>query len=153
HYSYCIRNTAVYECLSYAADGNLRRSRKTAVSHGTGFGFRQDKTSTFLLTNFHVAEFPLVTDDSHQVGGIPTGCKRISDSLHIVDNESDSYDRDDVLLNHIVGDPQLDAAILKAKDVTLKVLPWKLGKSAALRERNVVEVRGFPLGVFQATSD
>jgi serine protease Do len=106
-----------------------------------------------LLTNYHVAEFPLVTDEAHQVGGIPAGCKRVSDSLHIVDNESDSYDRDDVLLTHVVSEPQLDAAILKAKDTNLKVLPWKLGKSSALRERNVVEVRGFPLGVFQATSD
>jgi S1-C subfamily serine protease len=153
HYSYCIRNTATYECLSYSADGNVRRSRRTAVSHGTGFGFRQDKGTTFLLTNNHVAEFPLVSDEGHPVGGVPMGCKRISDSLHIVDNESDSYDRDDILLTRVVSDPQLDASVLKAKDTNLKVIPWKLGKSAALRERNVVEVRGFPLGVFQATSD
>lgn len=152
-YSYCIRNTAVYECLSYAGDGNVRRSRKVAVSHGTGFGFRQDKSSTYLLTNYHVAEFPLVTDEGHPVGGIPNGCKKVSDSVRIVDNESDSYDRDDITLTRVVGDPQLDASILKAKDTALKILPWKLGKSAALRERNVVEVRGFPLGVFQATSD
>ena len=32
------------------------------------------------------------------------------------------------------------------------MLPWKIGRSAALRERNVVEVRGFPLGAFQATN-
>src|SRR5258708_40012788 len=27
HYSYCVRNTATYECLSYSGDGNVRRSR------------------------------------------------------------------------------------------------------------------------------
>jgi serine protease Do len=73
--------------------------------------------------------------------------------LLIVDNESDTYDRDDIALSRVVSDPQLDAAVLKAKDARLKIIPWKLGKSSALRERNVTEVRGFPLGVFQAISD
>ena len=31
-------------------------------------------------------------------------------------------------------------------------MPWKVGRSADLRERNVVEVRGFPLGAFRATN-
>ena len=31
-------------------------------------------------------------------------------------------------------------------------MPWKVGHSARLRERNVVEVRGFPLGAFRATN-
>jgi serine protease Do len=31
-------------------------------------------------------------------------------------------------------------------------MPWKIGKSSALRERDVVEVRGFPLGAFRATN-
>jgi serine protease Do len=153
HFSYCIRNTVIYECLSYGTDGNVRRARRTSVSHGTGFGFKQTKDSTLLLTNYHVSDYPLVTDDAHQVGTVPAGCKKISESLHIVDNESDSYERDDIALTRVVADPQLDAAVLKAKDPSLKILPWKLGKSAALRERNVVEVRGFPLGVFQAVSD
>jgi serine protease Do len=153
HFSYCIRNTVIYECLSYAPDGNVRRSRRTSISHGTGFGFKQTKDATLLLTNYHVSDFPLVTDDAHQVGSVPIGCKKISESLQIVDNESDSYDRDDIALTRVVQDPQLDAAILKAKDTSLRTIPWKLGKSAALRERNVVEVRGFPLGVFQAVSD
>src|SRR5262245_25525892 len=39
-YSYCVRSTAVYECLSYGPDGNVRRSRSTTVTHGTAFGFR-----------------------------------------------------------------------------------------------------------------
>jgi serine protease Do len=31
-------------------------------------------------------------------------------------------------------------------------LPWKIGRSAGIRERNVVDVRGFPLGAFHATN-
>src|SRR4029077_1779614 len=34
----------------------------------------------------------------------------------------------------------------------IQVMPWKIGKSSALRERNVVDVRGFPLGAFKATN-
>ena len=31
-------------------------------------------------------------------------------------------------------------------------MPWKVGRSASIRERNLVEVRGFPLGAFRATN-
>src|SRR5690348_15255411 len=55
-YSFCLRNTAVYECLSYAPDGGLRRTRKKAVLHGTAFAYRQQNGETYLLTNEHVAE-------------------------------------------------------------------------------------------------
>ncbi|HEX7622981.1 MAG TPA: hypothetical protein VF400_05375, partial [Anaeromyxobacteraceae bacterium] len=34
----------------------------------------------------------------------------------------------------------------------LPVVPWKIGHSAALRERNAVDVRGFPLGVLRANN-
>ena len=34
----------------------------------------------------------------------------------------------------------------------LPILPWKVGRSADLKERNVVDVRGFPLGAFKATN-
>ena len=49
----------------------------------------------------------------------------------------------------VAVDPLLDAAILKANQ-KLTVLPYKIGKSAGLRQGNAVEVRGFPLGVMQA---
>lgn len=150
-YSFCVRNTAVYECLSYSVDGSVRRTRRKAVLHGTAFGYKQDNGSTLLMTNEHVAEWPAVTDDAHTVDGVPIGCKRVSENLKIVDNENDEYEADDVPLTRVVADPQLDAAVLRAK-TTLPILPWKIGRSAALRERNVVEVRGFPLGAFQATN-
>jgi serine protease Do len=149
--SYCVRNTAVYECLSYSSDGSVRRVRRRATLHGTAFGYRLQGGETLLLTNQHIAEWPTVTDDEHLVDDIPHGCKRVSDSLRIVDNEADAYERDDIPLTRVVTDPQLDVAILKAK-APLQILPWKIGRSAALRERNVVDVRGFPLGAFRATN-
>jgi serine protease Do len=68
-----------------------------------------------------------------------------------VDDEHDTYTRDDVQVTRVVTDPQLDVAVLKTQ-ASLHVMPWKIGHSAALRERNVVEVRGFPLGAFRATN-
>lgn len=151
-YSYCVRSTAVYECLSYGPDGNVRKSRSTAVTHGTAFGYKHQSGGTLLLTNHHVAEWPLVTDEAHQASSVPLGCKRVDEETRIVENESDNYGADDIELSRVVSDITLDATILRSKS-KLNILPWKLGKSSALRERNVVQVRGFPLGVFQATND
>ena len=148
---FAIRTSAVYECLSYGGDGNVRRARRKALAHGTGFGYRQQNGETLLLTNHHVAEWPAVTDDEHTVDGVPPGCKRVSDALRIVDCERDTYDRDDIPLQRVVTDKSIDIAVLKAHAL-LPILPWKIGRSTALKERNVVEVRGFPLGAFQATN-
>jgi serine protease Do len=150
-YSYCVRNVATYECLSYGTDGNVRKTRKRAVLHGTAFAYKQASGETLLLTNQHVAEWPAVTDEEHPIEGVPSGCKKIGDAIRVVDNESDAYERDDVALTRVVADDKLDVAILKAHTL-LPTLPWKIGRSASLRERNVVEVRGFPLGAFQATN-
>src|SRR5579863_7262973 len=150
-FSYCARNTAVYECLSYAADGTIRRNRQRSVLHGTAFAYQRQGNDTLLLTNDHVAAWPSVTDAGHPVEGVPTGCKLVSQSLALVDNEHDDYPRDDVSATVVVTDPQLDVAILRAH-AQLQVMPWKVGRSADLRERNVVEVRGFPLGAFRATN-
>jgi serine protease Do len=149
--SFCLRTTAVYECISYGSDGSIRRTKRKAVSHGTGFAFRRQGTETLLLTNQHVAEWPAVTDERNRVEDVPNGCKRVSESLRIVENEDDSYEQDDVALTRMMSDPQLDVAVLKAR-ATLPVMPWKVGKSSMLRERNVVDVQGFPLGAFRATN-
>src|SRR5579863_1728202 len=150
-FSYCTRNSAIYECISYGPDGAVRRERTRAIMHGTAFAYRQQGNDTLLLTNDHVASWPAVTDALHAVDGVPSGCKKISESLTLVDDESDSYARDDVTLSTVVTDPQLDVAVLRAH-APLQVMRWKVGSSAALRERNVVEVRGFPLGAFRATN-
>ena len=75
-WTYAIRTSATYECLSYGTDGNLRRVKKKTLAHGTGFGYRQQNGETLILTNQHVAEWPPVTDDDHKLEDVPVGCKR-----------------------------------------------------------------------------
>jgi serine protease Do len=150
-YTYCVRSTATYECPSYAGDGSLRKTRRKVVSHGTAFGYRQQAGETLLVTNDHVSEWPAVTGEEHVVEDVPAGCKRVASALRIVDDEADAYERDDVALSRVVSDPQLDVSVVRAKG-TLPVLPWKIGRSGGLRERNVVDVRGFPLGVLRANN-
>lgn len=150
-FTYCVRVTATYECLSYAGDGTVKRAKKYVTAHGTAFAYRKQGADTLLVTNQHVTEFPPVSDEDHPVDGIPFGCKRVSDTMKIVDSDKDAFESDDVALSKVVSDPALDISIIKAR-APLAVLPWKLGKSAALKERNVVDVRGFPLGAFKATS-
>ncbi len=148
-YTFCVRAEATYECPYYTADGSLRKKRLAARAHGTAFAYRQQDGATLLLTNMHVAEWPTATDAEHKVEDVPAGCRRVAETLKIVDNESDDYERDDVPLARVVADPQLDVAVLKSAQ-PLSVIPWRVGRSAALRERNVVNVRGFPLGAFRA---
>src|SRR3569623_341927 len=150
-FSRCTRNTAVYECLSYSAEVTGRHQRIDAVLHGTAFAYRRQGPDTLFLTNEHVAEWPAVTDAQHAVDGVPAGCKKVSESIALVDDEHDSYARDDVPLSRVAADPRLDIAILRAPGA-LPIMPWKGGHSGAPTERNVVEVRGFPLGAFRATN-
>jgi S1-C subfamily serine protease len=150
-YTFCIRTTATYECPYYSSEGSLKRIRKRVVAHGTGFGYRRDGNESLVVTNEHVADWPAVTDRDHAVEGVPPGCRRVSDAIRIVDDESDAYDRDDIPLTRVVSDPQLDISLLRSRS-PLPVMPWKIGRSAALRERNAVDVRGFPLGVLRTTN-
>ena len=150
-YSYCLRTTAVYECLSYASDGSVRRTRTSVVAHGTGFAYRRANGDTFLLTNDHVATWPSVSGEDHPVEDVPAGCKLVNDSVKIVDDENDDYEANDVNLTRVVTDPGLDVAILKTK-APLKVIPYRIGRSAALQVGDAVTVHGFPLGAFAATN-
>lgn len=150
-FTYCVRVTATYECLSYAADGTMKRAKKYATAHGTAFAYKKNGGDVLLVTNQHVTEFPAVSDEDHPVDGVPVGCKRVADSLKIVESDKDAFESDDVPLSKVVSDPALDISIIKAR-APLAVMPWKIGRSAALKERNVVDVRGFPLGAFKATS-
>src|SRR4051795_10626951 len=150
-YSYLVRSTAKYECPFFGPDGKLRRRRVQASELGTAFGYEVAGNETYLLTNEHVAAWPEVTDTFHRIDGVPEGCKRVEDRLRIVRDERDDYDPGQIVLQRVAVDPLLDAAILKANQ-KLTVLPYKIGKSAGLRQGNAVEVRGFPLGVMQAVS-
>lgn len=150
-YTFCIRTTATYECPSYGVDGDLVHKRTLVAAHGTAFAYRRGGSGTLLLTNQHVADWPVVTDDEHTAEDVPAGCRRVSEDLSIVENEADSYGRDDIPLSRVVADPTLDIAVLTTAN-KLPVLPWKIGHSARLKDRNIVDVRGFPLGVFKATN-
>jgi S1-C subfamily serine protease len=151
-YSYLIRSTARYECPFFGPDGKLRRRRVQASELGTAFAYESNSSETFLLTNEHVAVWPEVTDSLHKLEGIPEGCKRMEEKLRIVRDERDDFEPGQIPLTRVAVDPLLDAAVLKAAQ-KLNVIPYKIGKSASLRQGNAVRVRGFPLGVMQAVSD
>jgi S1-C subfamily serine protease len=148
-YTFCIRSTAVYQCMYFGQDGSLQSRRETKVAHGTGFAFRREGGASYLLTNEHVIEWPFVTSKETPVDDVPAGCKRVNETSTIVDDEKDSYDKDDVLLQRVLADPELDVAVLKAP-IQVDAIPFAFGQSAALKVGDAVRVRGFPLGAFQA---
>jgi serine protease Do len=146
---FAIRNTSTYEHVYYGRDGKIRRAYLRSIVHGTGFGYKVVNGETQIVTNEHVASQPEVTDDEHQVDGIPTGSKKVREQIKIVRDETDDYEPGHIPLTKVLSDPQADIAMLKAKK-PLGVLPYRLGRSAALRPGNFVQVRGFPLGAFAA---
>ncbi len=148
---FAIRNTATYEHVYYGRDGKLRRAYVRSVVHGTGFAYRVRDGETLMVTNQHVAERPEVTDDEHPVDGIPTGSKKVREQLKIVRNEDDDYEPGHVALARVLSDAPADIAIVKAHKL-LPVMPFRFGRSSALRPGNLVQVRGFPLGAFSAVS-
>jgi len=150
-YTYLIRSSAKYECPYYGPDGKIRRKRLESVEHGTAFAYEVANGETFLLTNEHVAAWPDVTDLTHKVDGVPDGCKRVEDRQRIVHDEHDTYEPGQISLTRVAVDPQLDAAILKTSH-SLIAFPYRIGKSAALRQGNAVQVRGFPLGLIRAVN-
>jgi serine protease Do len=150
-YSYLVRSSAKYECPFFGPDGKLRRRRVQASELGTAFAYEISGNDTYLFTNEHVASWPEVTDMLHRIEGVPEGCKRVEEKLRIVRDERDDFEPGQIVLQRVAVDPLLDAAILKAAQ-KLTVLPYKIGRSAALRQGNAVLVRGFPLGVMQAVS-
>jgi serine protease Do len=150
-FSYLVRSTAKYECPFFGPDSKLRRRRVQASELGSAFAYENSGGDTYLLTNEHVAAWPEVTDSIHRIEGVPEGCKRVEDKLRIVRDERDDFEPGQIALQRVAVDQLLDAAILKANQ-KLTVMPYRIGKSAGLRQGNVVEVRGFPLGVMQAVS-
>jgi serine protease Do len=146
---FAIRNTSTYEHVYYGRDGKLRRAYLRSVVHGTGFAYRSQNGETDLITNEHVASQPDVTDDEHPIEGVPAGSKKVREQLKVVRDEADDYEPGHVPLTKVLDDPQADIAVLKAKKL-MGVMPFRIGRSAALRPGNLVQVRGFPLGAFAA---
>lgn len=149
-YSYCVRNTATYECLRYDDDGKLKRRKVTSTSHGTAFAYQEKNGETFLLTNDHVATSPLVSHETDVIG-VPPGCKKIDDQLRLVRDQYDAYEPGQIAVTKVVNDLGLDAAVIKVRQ-KLNLMPYRLGSSALLRAGNIVLVKGFPLGLMEATN-
>lgn len=150
-YVYCLRATAVYEHVSYGRGGKLRRSYHTKVRHGTGFAYRQRGSEWLLATNDHVVSFPEVTGDGADLEGVPPGSRRVREEVKIVTNEAEPDGPDQPRLAAVVEDEALDVAVLASKR-PLRLMPYRLGRSADLRVGNAVLVRGFPLGAFPAAN-
>jgi serine protease Do len=148
---FAVRNTATYEHVYYGRDGKLRRNYVRSVIHGTAFAYKVRDGETLLVTNQHVAERPDVTDDEHQVDGIPPGSKKVREQLKIVRSEDDDYEPGHVPLVRVLSDAPADIAILKAHKL-FPIMPFRFGRSSALRPGNLVQVRGFPLGAFSAVN-
>jgi len=146
---FAIRNTTTYEHVYYGRDGKLRRSYLRSVTHGTGFAYHVVNGETQIVTNEHVASQPEVTDEDHPVEGVPIGSKKVREQLKIVRDETDDYEPGHTPLTKLLSDPQADIAVLKARKV-MTVMPYRVGRSGALRSGNLVQVRGFPLGAFAA---
>lgn len=150
-YTFCLRSAAVYECLYFGPSGKIRYRRETTASHGTAFAFRRSGTHTYFLTNEHLTDWPFVTSAADAVDGVPSGCRRVSQTLSIVDKEDDGYAKDDIPLQRVLADTALDVSVLKAP-VQVAVIPFAFGQSTALQVGNAVQVRGFPLGALQTVS-
>ncbi|HEY6099198.1 MAG TPA: serine protease, partial [Anaeromyxobacter sp.] len=150
-YVYCLRATAVYEHLSYGRGGKLRRQYHTKVRHGTGFAYRQRGADWLVATNQHVVAFPEVTGDGADLEGVPPGSRRVREEVRIVSSEAEPDGADQIRLAEVVHDESLDLAVLASRK-PLKLMPYRLGRSADLRVGNSVLVRGFPLGAFPAAN-
>ncbi|HEX9290243.1 MAG TPA: serine protease [Anaeromyxobacteraceae bacterium] len=149
-YTYCIRTTATYEHVYYGKGGKLRRRYVRHVRHGTGFAYKAVGGEWFVATNEHVAEHPLVTE-ADDVDGVPAGSRKVRETIRIVSSEGDDDDASQVPLTKVLADEALDLAVLKTRH-PLKVMPYRIGRSSALRVGNAVQVRGYPLGAFAASN-
>ena len=152
-YSYLVRSTAKYECPFFGPDGKLRRRRVQASELGTAFAYEVSGGDTYLMTNEHVAVWPEVTDALHRIDGVADGCKRVEDKLRIVRDERDDFDPGQIALHARRGRSAAGRGDPEGAGQKLTILPYKIGKSAGLRQGNAVAVRGFPLGVMQAVSE
>ncbi len=148
---YLVRNTATYEHVYYGHDGKLRRAYLRSVIHGTAFAYKQKDGESYLITNDHVAEQPEVTDDDHLVDGVPPGSKKVREVLKIVHSDSDDYEPGHIAVTRALADQADDIGLLKTH-AQLSLMPYRLGRSNALRSGNLITARGFPLGEFAAVN-
>ena len=150
-YTYCVRTTATYENLYYGKGGKLVRRFVRHVRHGTGFAYKEKDGEWLVATNEHVVEHPIPTETDTDVDGVPAGSRKVREIVRIVKNEGDDDEASQVPLTKVLADEVLDLAVLKTRH-PLKVMPYKIGRSSALRVGNAVQVRGYPLGALAASN-
>jgi serine protease Do len=148
---YCLRATAVYEHLSYGRGGKIVHEYHAKTRHGTGFAYRQRGGEWLVATNHHVVAYPEVTGDGQDLDGVPSGSRRVRTEVRIVANESEPDSPDQIVLRPVIADDPLDIAVLSSRE-PLRVIPYRLGRSADLRVGTAVLVRGYPLGAFMAAN-
>jgi serine protease Do len=148
---HCLRATAVYEHLSYGRGGKVVHEYHSKTRHGTGFAYRQRGNEWLVATNQHVVAYPEVTGDGQDVEGVPAGSRRVRVDVRIVANESEPDSPEQIALRTVVADDALDLAVLASRE-PLRVMPYRLGRSADLRVGTAVLVRGYPLGAFMAVN-
>jgi len=139
-YVYCVRATAIYEQVSYGRGGKLRRQYHRKVRHGTGFAYRARDGEWLLVTNRHVTSYPEVTGDGVDLEGVPAGARKVREEVRLVANEAEPDGPDLPLLRTVVSDDALDIIVL-ASSRALHLLPYRFGRSAALRVGNAVLAR------------
>jgi serine protease Do len=71
--------------------------------------------------------------------------------IRIVAGESDPDSPGQVVLRPLLADDPLDIAVLASRE-PLRLIPYRLGRSAELRIGTAVLARGYPLGAFMATN-
>jgi S1-C subfamily serine protease len=148
---YCLRATATYEHVAYRRGGKLVHEYVTKVRHGTGFAVRSRDGEWLVATNHHVIAFPEVTGDGQDLEGIPAGSRRVRVDVRIVASEAEPESAAQPVLRPVIADEPLDIAVLASRD-PLRVMPYRLGRSADLRVGNAVLARGYPLGAFPAAN-
>jgi S1-C subfamily serine protease len=148
---YCLRATAVYENLSYGRGGKIVHEYHSKTRHGTGFAFRKRGGEWLVATNQHVISYPEVTGDGQELEGVPSGSRRVRLEVRIVANEGDPESPEQIVLRPTLVDEPLDMAVLASRE-PLRLVPYRLGRSADLRVGNAVLVRGYPLGAFMAVN-
>lgn len=149
-YTYLLRASATYEHLYYGRDGQLRRSYVRHVRHGTAFAYQVRDGEWYVATNQHVSEHPAVTEGDNEVEGVPAGSRKVRETVRLVAAEDDD-EAAAIPLTPVLADEALDLAVLKTSR-PLHVMPYRLGRSEALRVGNAVHVRGYPLGAFAASN-
>jgi serine protease Do len=148
---HCLRATAVYERISYGRGGKVVHEYHSKTRHGTGFAFRQRGAEWLVVTNQHVVGFPEVTGDGQELDGVPSGARRVRTEIRIVANEADPDSPGQIVLRPVLVDDPLDVAVLASRE-PLRLMPYRLGRSADLRIGTAVLVRGYPLGAFMAVN-